>query len=288
MARRERDIQHRIVRNTRCTNRLIKQFSLELEHNDGDSNYFDKYHWMPRDRSIIYVAYITHDPHCHDPLKNRDCDGHVVTKYDDLTFLQHVGRDTDGEAILDDFVAIYARLKGEDLDGFTCDTNILKDMWEEAAKQGKVGTPYAVPIEALYNGGFREVPWDDDRKLDAVWIPDKELIEELDTVKIDERIQYAHNRFESAIDTYNKWAEGDCWGVTVDEFTRIGPNEYERTENDSCWGFIGSDYALEEALSNLLYNRKYFLANRVKKEHDHANEKTDPAGEDDRQHLGAA
>ena len=275
----------RIRRNSSCTNRLVQRFNLELEHKD-DGYY--KYHWMPRDRSVIYVAYLTHDPDCDDPLTNGDCNGRIVTKHDDRAFLQHVGRDSDGEPILDDFAALYARLKGEDLDGFCCDSNILKEMWEQAALQGKIGTPYAVQLESLYRGGYREVPWDDDRKIEAVWIPDKPLLDELNSYPVEQRAQRAHDRFESVIEEYNKWAEGDCWGVTVDEFTRIGPNEYERTENDSCWGYIDHDYALDEASGNLIGARNYFLANRVKKEHAHDQQTPDSAGQDDRHHLGAA
>lgn len=278
----------RIRRNTASTDRLVKQFNLELEHNDDG---YRKYHWMPRDRSVIYVAYLTHDPDCNDPISNGDCNGRIVTKHDDKAFLQHVGRDSDGEPILDEFAALYARLKGEDLDGFCCDSNILYEMWVKAAEQGKVGTPYAVPLETLYRGGYREVPWDDDRKIEAVWIPDDPLLEELKGYPEAERARRAYERFEVMIEEYNKWAEGDTWGVTVDEFTRTGPNEYERTDNDSCWGYIDHEYALDEASGNLLGYRNNFLANHGKKEHahDHENQCTPgPSGEDDRQHLGAA
>jgi len=46
----------------------------------------------------------------------------------------------------------------------------------------------------------------------------------------------------SAVEEYNKWLSGDCWGVCIDTFDEDG----EPNDNDSCWGYIGQEYAEEE------------------------------------------
>lgn len=62
---------------------------------------------------------------------------------------------------------------------------------------------------------------------------------------------------------YNRWAEGDCWGYQVQELgveervfypadtskevTRSKGVETWRDTDESCWGFIGREYAEQEA-----------------------------------------
>lgn len=278
------------IKYNQCTSRLIEDLNLELTHRDDGHV---KYHWMPRDRSVVYVAYLTHDEYCHDPLSYSDGSGRIITKHDDKAFLEHVGRDKDGEPVLDYFAALYARVKGVELDGFECDTSILLDMWNEASEKGTVGTLHAVALTYIDHRGYVEKTIKDHRhywQADAVWIPDESLLEHINSHSLEERRKVARECFESALNEYNKWVTGDCWGVTVDEFTRVAPGVYERSDPESCWGFIGHDYALEEALSELTSSRKFFLANRVKKEHshDHQNRSSGPAGENDRYHLGSA
>jgi hypothetical protein len=47
-----------------------------------------------------------------------------------------------------------------------------------------------------------------------------------------------------AVEEYNKWLSGDCWGVCVEVFDAKG--EPVEDEQDSCWGYIGESYAIEE------------------------------------------
>lgn len=56
------------------------------------------------------------------------------------------------------------------------------------------------------------------------------------------------------IGEYNRWAQGDCWGYIVQKqvtWTTDDPNFADREQwedtDDSCWGFIGLDYAEQEA-----------------------------------------
>lgn len=53
-----------------------------------------------------------------------------------------------------------------------------------------------------------------------------------------------------ALEEYNNWLSGDCYGVVAAVFSRKGEgddSEWEFVESDECWGYIGSDYAIEEA-----------------------------------------
>lgn len=67
------------------------------------------------------------------------------------------------------------------------------------------------------------------------------------------RRRAARELAEQALETYNEWLSGDCWGVIVEKFTRPDlDSAWEEAESaDACWGFIGSDYAEEEMKSRL-------------------------------------
>ena len=55
-----------------------------------------------------------------------------------------------------------------------------------------------------------------------------------------------------ALDTYNEWLSGACYGVVSTSFSNVGEAKspiWQRQESDEVWGFIGSDYAMEEAES---------------------------------------
>lgn len=57
---------------------------------------------------------------------------------------------------------------------------------------------------------------------------------------------------QQALDEYNKWLSGDCYGCVVEIFQDVaddGPPNYEQIDSDHCWGFIGSDNAEENLKS---------------------------------------
>lgn len=65
---------------------------------------------------------------------------------------------------------------------------------------------------------------------------------------------------QGCLDEYVKWCNGECFGIVVQCFSRNG-DEWEEYEHgaDSCWGFIGSEYAEEEMKSMFNYQAKHFL-----------------------------
>lgn len=52
-----------------------------------------------------------------------------------------------------------------------------------------------------------------------------------------------------AVETYNGWLSGDCWGVCVETFDKEGVP----LEQDACWGYHGQEYAEEEMKSNVAH-----------------------------------
>lgn len=55
-------------------------------------------------------------------------------------------------------------------------------------------------------------------------------------------IFHAADCAKSACKEYTSWCNGDVWGVCVDTFDLEG----NQTEDDACWGYIGSEYAEKE------------------------------------------
>lgn len=96
------------------------------------------------------------------------------------------------------------------------------------------------------NGGC---PWDTSRG-EAVWVPDKHLREELKKIADPEaRWKQAVEWAQQACEQYTSWCNGECYGCVVEVFQRNDDGSWEQIEEDSCWGFIGSDWA-EEALKS--------------------------------------
>lgn len=68
----------------------------------------------------------------------------------------------------------------------------------------------------------------------------------------------AKDAIETEISEHNRWAEGECYGYivqkrvtwTTDNDDYDDHDEWEDTE-DSCWGFIGREYAEQEAIEAL-------------------------------------
>lgn len=57
----------------------------------------------------------------------------------------------------------------------------------------------------------------------------------------------------STLEEYNDWLNGSCYGIVAATFKNIGTKddpEWEFVDSDECWGFIGDDYAMQEAESN--------------------------------------
>lgn len=62
----------------------------------------------------------------------------------------------------------------------------------------------------------------------------------------------AENLAREALETYNAWLSGECYGTVVATFTNtagLGEDpEWELVSSDECWGYIGAEYAMEEVV----------------------------------------
>ena len=86
--------------------------------------------------------------------------------------------------------------------------------------------------------------WDTSRG-EAVWVPDKYIREELEGfADPKERRTRAVEYAEQAVEQYNAWSSGDCYGVIV----QVHELDGTFVEEDACWAYIGGDYA-EESLA---------------------------------------
>lgn len=241
---------------TQAVNNL--ELELTFAHHDEwiDINHF----WRSKDGKLIIVGYLTYDQDCQDPLMSCDGNGIIESRNNYGGYRQYVGRDEYDEPILDDQISLLMRLRGESTDG-SIDQEVIDaatKLWQEAWDQGKIGTPYAVPLDELHTGGYQE--WHDRGSIDAVWIPDSALLEHINSFEEKDRRAEARKCFEQALEEYNKWAEGDCYGVIVDVFRREdkdAPYVRDGKHHEATWGFIGREYAEEELESMFNYTKKH-------------------------------
>lgn len=126
--------------------------------------------------------------------------------------------------------------------------------------------PFVVPLsyfehgQSLWDvhGGERigccpDMRWDGVR-FAGVWVPDECCMDEINLKKTDEeKASRAREMAEQCCKTYTSWCNGDCWGVCVDVFDK----EWNKVEDDACWGHIGSEWA-EQALKEKMghYEKK--------------------------------
>ncbi len=251
----------------------VRDLDLELSH--APLEHFAIHFWMQRGGKRILVGYLVYDDHCEDPISSCDGMGKIITKREDSYFLDHVGRNSDGEPMLEPYLEILARVRGITVEEFQTDEDIDENaahetalaMWEEASAQGKVGTPFAVAIAYLDHHGYVEAESGGHRwRTDAVWVPDKALLEHIESFPEDQRREQARKCFESAMDEYNMWATGECFGVILDVFERRECGEYHHDEDKSeaVWGHVGSNWAESALADEMKWRVKHYrsLASR--------------------------
>jgi len=65
------------------------------------------------------------------------------------------------------------------------------------------------------------------------------------------RERAAQELAQGALDEYNAWLAGQCYGVVAATFQKVQSTDdepqYEFVVSEECWGYIGDDYAMEEA-----------------------------------------
>lgn len=134
--------------------------------------------------------------------------------------------------------------------------SVLEYMWEEP--QFWPGNPDAVFLDVYdhsgqawsISGGGMQCRWDTSSGAGA-WVPDKYLLEQIESDVKEGKDRRTQCRLyaEQFLDTYNAIISGDVYGCVVEVFDDAG----EQVDDESCWGFIGSEYA-EESLKSEFFD----------------------------------
>lgn len=134
---------------------------------------------------------------------------------------------------------------------------LLDESWHLCRKVGLVGDPYSVMLDCYEHGGQvwslsgsgMQCQFDTARGA-GVWVPDDVLREELDEIRKSNGLEVARSKAVEfagqALESYNAWLSGDCYGVAVDVFVAEG-DRLKRIDDSSVWGYIGRRWA-EEAM----------------------------------------
>jgi len=172
-----------------------------------------------------YRVYLEHDPECEDP---REMGDHFVGRIVCVHSSRYVRPDESGDVVS----ARYVRYAMED-HSFRAVARWLRLFW---------GASVVLPLYSGY----------DDRP-SAGDVTDSPVAGDYIGVTFDQPSTRRMTGVESAdielalsveVDEWSAWARGDCYGYVVERAT--GDDEWEQT--DSCWGFIGDDYARAEAM----------------------------------------
>lgn len=132
--------------------------------------------------------------------------------------------------------------------------DLAKEMWLEGRANGTIGNKWAVSLDVYEHSGISysvsgegmQCQWDTARG-GAVWVPDKDLIEDIESHPENERTQRARELARQACEEYTSWCNGYCYGAVVEEFKREGEDgEWIEKGRDSCWGYIGYECAMSE------------------------------------------
>jgi hypothetical protein len=115
-------------------------------------------------------------------------------------------------------------------------------------KEGKP-SPYAVLLDVHEHGQvYYKIAstsgdyWDTSRGV-AVWYPDDCLIPEIKSYARKHRVSYheaAEFYAKQALELYNAWANGDCWGIVIANYDEDG----NLIDSNSIWGYYGYEDAV--------------------------------------------
>lgn len=198
--------------------------------------------------SVVNVAHESYDPlRFLQELRNLDVD----PNYDVSDYLVEAGRAT---FEYPDYLAwrdIYDGTWGAVAMDFPDLKLDWEKAWEEALEAGEIGDPDAVMLDVYDHSGLvwsvlgsgTQCAWDTSHGA-GVWLPDAEARHEIArrTAAGKNRRAAALELAQQALDTYNAWLAGDCWGICVEVYDAAG----ELVEDDACWGFVGGDWAMQD------------------------------------------
>lgn len=143
---------------------------------------------------------------------------------------------------------------------------LAEEAWDELYAEGKIGTYLAVPVNYCDNNhgpGTTSIYTTDIDNANAVWIPGENELDNMNftgCTTYAEKLAVADKYAQSCLDEYTKWCNGEVYGCVV----QVHEEDGELVNEDSCWGFIGYEYA-EETLKEEFFEP---ACERVQTEHD--------------------
>lgn len=126
--------------------------------------------------------------------------------------------------------------------------SVDEERMEELNRLRKAGTIIAVPVWAYVHSDVTlkaaetnpfTCPWDSGQS-GIVYIDKHKALVEYQWKRMSpHRLDTVRQRLKATVDEFSKWLQGDCWGYRI--------LDDDGTEVASCWGFIGREYAEEQA-----------------------------------------
>ena len=182
-------------------------------------------------RPKIIVGYLVYDQDCENPLKSCDGMGAIFSRHRHAESADHEG---------------YGRAMGL--------RKYADGSWGRPHRTSK-SDPFAVLLDCYDHGGqvwaiansdrsrnFPDQQWDVAHGA-GVWVPDQCCREDIMARPKAERRTRALEQAKQAVDVYNMWLGGECYGVVVEEF-EVDLDFYAVRQDalcNSCWGYIGLD-----------------------------------------------
>lgn len=139
--------------------------------------------------------------------------------------------------------------------------DVFPKAWNELLASGAIGEKNGIPLNCYSHGGSSyniagsSVIGQDPNRVDAVWVPDAVVLDNLKTPETEASEEVFRKKLQeygaAVIDEYNSWLNGDCHGLVVYVIDRETGDVVDEL-SEEVWGFIGSSYAEEELESTML------------------------------------
>lgn len=209
------------------------------------------------DGSITYIVYDDDGEHANP----RECDGNVATLIQENSRCLDIDMDDAGLGEARERFDCYGR-RGTSAHGYAHGTKVSLDRQAMMARYIAIFRPDIVYYTDWWSAGRDSYGWGyvtTEAWREAMYPqpPDDDSLGALEEWLDFEPSVTPEEVFDSEVDLYNQWANGEVYGayhVTVgDPIVAYGDHgayieDYD-TEEDSCWGFLGYDDRKEIAMS---------------------------------------
>jgi hypothetical protein len=205
-----------------------REYHLEVGIEPADGLDAEDYalHIVGHNADKLVLGYLANDTDCPHPLEDCDEMGHI---YENFRFSPTAGEFRRALGLGDD--------DGEVLPGGGDPYAVLLDCYDHGGRHWSL------------SGGGMQCQFDTSRAA-GVWVPDEGLIGYLEDLPEEERAEQAIVYAKQALEEYNAWLRGDCYGYVMAVYNRVD-GDWEMDFDESSWGIIGRQWALAEMRSEV-------------------------------------